>query len=63
MKINAEQWAQLRAAVAADDQESFERKVQEWVRIAVSHERSHARRCDAVRSRERGERPYLASER
>lgn len=63
MQIDAEKWNEIRQAVEADDKETFEGKVLEWVRIAVAHERDHAIRCDRVRSREQGGRPYLASER
>ena len=63
MKLTTEQWAELRAAAVADDVETFQRIVQEAARIVVACERNHARLCDRVRSFERGERPYLASER
>ena len=63
MQITAEKWAEIRAAVAAGEKELFERLVTEFARIAVAHERDHARRCDRVRAVEQGNRPYLVSER
>jgi inactivated superfamily I helicase len=63
MKITKNQWAQLKAAVAADDKEAFGKTLQELARIAVAHERSHAIRCDAARSREQGNQTYAVWER
>ena len=63
MKITAEKWAELRAAVVDDDKERVESLLNEATRIFIAHERSHAIRCDRVRGRERGHVPYLISER
>ena len=63
MQINAEKWAQIRAAAELDDQRGFEAMVIEFARIAVAHERSHAVRCDAVRAIERGQKRYFCFDR
>ena len=63
MKITAEQWAKLRQAVTADDQELFERLVTEWARVAVAGQRVRQRTIDQVRSSERGTQPYFCFQR
>ena len=63
MRLNPDQWREIRTAVDFGDQPRFERLVQEFCRIFVACERSHARICDSVRDRERGRQPYLCSER
>jgi len=63
MQISPERWAELRAAVADDDQEGFDTTLSEIIRIFVSHERDYQIRCDKVRSRERGVRPFACWQR
>ena len=63
MKITAEQWAELRAAVAANDKKRFESLLSEAARIFVAHSRDFAICCDKVRSRERGVQPFACWER
>jgi len=63
VKITAEKWAELRAAVVDDDPEQFQKLILEWARIAVAHERDFAIRCDKVRSRERGAQPFACWQR
>ena len=63
MQITTDQWAELRAAVVDDDHERFESLLNEAARVAVAHARDFAIRCDKVRSREAGVKPYAVWQR
>ena len=63
MRLTPDQWQELRQAVADDDQGVFDTKLSETVRIFVSHERDFQIRCARVRRFERGQKPYLITER
>ena len=54
MKLTADKWAELRAAVAEDDQRLFERLVTEWARVAVAGQRVRQRTIEDAVNRERG---------
>lgn len=63
MKIDAEKWAELRAAVIDDDQERFCKLVWAFTHEAVHHEAARKKAHDAARSRERGNQPYAVWQR
>ena len=63
MRIDAETWAKIRVAVEFDDTETFEQLVQNFANRVVYHEQARKKAADRVRSRERGERPYLCLDR